>query len=48
MAAVTLPEFPEKSRIGTPGFPEFPTPPFRGVGFRDRDGTCTTTWRKNP
>ncbi len=37
MAAVNLPEFPEKSRFGMPNLPEFPAPPIRGAGVRERD-----------
>ena len=37
MAGVTYPEFPEKSRIGTPGCPEYPAPPLGG-------GTSGRAW----
>lgn len=42
VAAMTVPEFPEVPEnpcFGTPNVPEFPTPPFRGVGFREGPGT---------
>lgn len=39
MASLTCPESPEMSRFGASLCPESPTPPYRGVGFRDGTGT---------
>ena len=47
MACVTYPEFPEMSRIGTPGCPEYPAPPLGGgTSGRDWDTTeIPNRWR---